>query len=346
MNQLERGKPGVASPSKVSRIKVLAILGIVGLGAMVARSKACSPVNEQAALVQPRVSEQPDEVVMGRQIEAIERNFSQLEAQLRADIAMMPAGSVRVPPNLIWQPFRLVADNRANPYRNLPALLAHPTAPIEQVASIGWFQYNFLRPATDAGLQLGATLSVDGMRLQIPRDLDVTRRRDQLVLHHELVHKWQVMNLFEQQQISDADQFSAYRARVEGALTSMGVANVRAISEIDKEVEAYASDIEILNILMHDRLRARRGDVTPEEISAVIGAFHQHRSGSQPTLTFGDLARAYYHEEPAEGNISAHFAQYITRLYRDGLGLTPYIVRGQQVILVDDNMRVQDVRQF
>lgn len=97
---------------------------------------------------------------------------------------------------------------------------------------------------------------------------------------------------------------------------------------------------------MHDRLRARRGDVSQAEINAVIGEFHQRGSGSHPTLTLRDLARAYYQEDQVGDNISNHFAQFITRLYRDGLGRTPYIIRGQEVILVDDNMRVLNVVQF
>lgn len=281
--------------------------------------------------------------LLARKIAAIERSMPQLYSRVRANIQTMPQGAVaHLPEDLFLLPFALAQSNSRNTDRNLVALRDHDSGPIV-IDDLSYYMYD-LMPETQGRAHALASYDPIGNVMRIPADLDMDVTIEQLAMYHELVHKAQTVRLIREQGFTSGEDYIAYQQRINGALRSMGI-DPLMISQIDKEVEAYAMELEVANILLQNRLKTGHGSVPQEELDRVLGLHSTATRTDIPSVRFSDMARAYFghfnDNDPSQ--ISPDFAALICRLHAD-MGLTPITVRDGQVILLDRTMRVVDSR--
>lgn len=355
MNQPSVEKKALpASSNTKTRLALFIALGLGGAAVArccssdrshrAAHSRATTMEVSRAGQTQER-SEQLSEnaTLLATKITAIERVMPQLYNRVGANLQTMPQDAVaHLPEDLFLLPFALSQSNSRNTDRNLVALRDRDSGPVV-IEDLSYYMYD-LMPETQGRAHALASYDPIGNVMRIPADLDMNVTIEQLAMYHELVHKAQTVRLIREQGFTSGDDYIAYQQRINSALRSMGIDPLMT-SQIDKEVEAYAMELEVANILLQNRLKTSRGSVSQEELDRVLGLRSTTARTDVPSIRFSDMARAYFgnfnDNDPSQ--ISPDFAVLICRLHAD-MGLAPITVRDGRVILLDRNMRVVDSR--
>jgi len=344
-----------SSPNIKTRLALLVALGL-GVGAVV---KYCSPDNPHPATQtrssgtmerpRPEQSEERQEqlsenaTLLARKIAAIEHVIPQLYSRVRANLQTMPQGAVaHLPEDLFLLPFALAQSNSRNADRNLVAFRDRDSGPVV-IEDLSYYMYDLMPEAQGRAHALASYDPIANV-MRIPADLDMNIIIEQLAMYHELVHKAQTVRLIRDQGFTSGDDYVAYQQRVNNALRAMGIDPLMT-SQIDKEVEAYAMELEVANILLQNRLKTSRGALSQDELDRTLELRSTTARTDVPSVRFSDMARAYFgnFNDNDPNQISPDFAALIARLHAD-MGLAPITIRDGRVILLDRNMRVVDSR--
>ncbi len=355
MNQPSLEKEPSLSTSRKTRLAVLVALGL-GVASVAryyssdrphhaphARSTSTTERSRSEQLQDRSEQLSENATLLAGKIAAIEHVMPQLYSRVRSNLQTMPQGAVaHLPEDLFLLPFALAQSNSRNADRNLVALRDRDSGPVV-IEDLSYYMYD-LMPETQGRAHALASYDPIGNVMRVPSDLDMSITIEQLAMYHELVHKAQTVRLIREQGFTSGDDYIAYQQRVNTALRAMNIDPLMT-SQIDKEVEAYAMELEVANILLQNRLKTSHGSLSQDELDRTLGLRSTTARTDVPSVRFSDMARAYFgtfnDNDPTQ--ISPEFAVLICRLHAD-MGLAPITIREGRVILLDRNMRVVDSR--
>jgi hypothetical protein len=265
-----------------------------------ASATAVSPVHEQE---HPLSEAELDQLIM-----RVEEDFLAWEPIVRSAVEQrggLPQGVVA---HHFYAPFEVVRDNRSNTLRN-GRLLSRLHKENERVAleNINYFAYDTLGQGPAAPMQAAIAASFSPVRrsLHLALDIDPSQPLDMLVTYHEVMHAVQDANT--RAAIQSEEQLQKYLAGHRIAPDG------RMRTNILMEIDAYASELELADILMKGRLRD--GTATVDDM---LHTLHPTPEQAGLVVMLHSMASFYFPHGIRDGVYPPSFVNVITGIYKEG----------------------------
>lgn len=230
------------------------VIGTLGIGGTKALYDVLQPERIPPSQLTPEeisLSQQESLEELDRFIARFETGFLAYESRVRPLVSQIEDPRMR---NHILNPFDLVRLNQQNQHRNDIRFRMEEVRNVR--SDVRYFSYNYHTTADT----LGSFRPLDRV-LFLRQDFDPDSLGHILVAHHELIHALQ--HIFLRSQIRTPQENEAYLSTIQGRLGES------PRFRIDTEGSAFMIEIELLNLLLHNRFfeSFRTGPLlTPDEI--------------------------------------------------------------------------------
>lgn len=313
---LKHARGLLATDQKAKTRLTVAGLGLVALGGIYQATHKTAeptqaPVTAEPIPVQRTTPEVIDPIARGDQLIAqIESGFTQLKSTLEHKLGNQPNRfpAQYIDPASFWAPFELVARNHdGHPNRNYLRFRSVTPDDATVLRTADSFFYVFERPNigavqhNEAQLVASASYTDRSRVFTVPASFNQNSLLEMIVAYHEMRH-------------CVYDSFR--RTHLQGDALRVYLDNVnanRSVSYFADEADAYAYEIEALNILLDDHLRQANGNLTIEAVMQTLNAHTRQDYILADTLL--TLARLYYPQAMQSGRFAMRYLQFLQEQY-------------------------------
>lgn len=259
--------------------------------------------------VAPLQTDTPEETEQQLQdtIERIEQGFSQWEGEVRRRVETMGGLPEGMPPGHFYAPFETVKINAMSSIRNrLTVERMHKGKERIELENPNHFSYDFLE-RTDHPLVVSTkpvAVFSPAERIQyLSGDIDPLHPVDFLVIYHETMHAVQDANV--RAALKSPEEFEVYMQQMRI------VPGRRPVLNVVNELDSYACELELCNVLCDGALR--RGRAT---VASLSQKFRPQRPDQMKVIeVIVDLASTYYPQGIQKGAYPNSFVNAVIETY-------------------------------
>lgn len=243
-------------------------------------------------------------------IDSIEAGYPSWLDTMNRNIAHMGG----LPPHLIQQidrlaaPFQFIKENMKYSRRNFATLEAEARRKGAQI-QIAINNPHFFHYDTSPPLKHGynVTFYKHSRHIDLPENFDVKNPLEFSILSHELHHVYQDSAF--RMRYANTDAFRHYLALLQGTETLPGSVPGRGCITLNEEVDAYAFQLEFINILTRGALG---NGSDPATVARLLPARPDQMHDVNRLCT---MAQHYYPHAMTGGGCSRKFVQHIAQIH-------------------------------